>query len=64
MAAQYDSESKGERNLAFKPVSCSDILLGCIADLLNIACKKQSAKIQRHLVLALELRLSLFHSTL
>ena len=35
MAAQYDSESKGERTLAFKPVSPSHILKKLAVDLLN-----------------------------
>ena len=37
MAAQYDSESKGERNLAFKPVGYSCMLPECAADLPNAA---------------------------
>ena len=48
MAAQYDSESKGERNLAFKPVGPFHMLPRCTADLSHAVQKAQSAETPRN----------------
>ena len=53
MAAQYDSESKGERNLAFKPVGRSHILTKCTADFLSAVQKAQSTETPTFHILAL-----------
>ena len=53
MAAQYDSESKGERNLAFKPVGPFHMLPRCTADLFHARQKAQFAETPKHELLAL-----------
>ena len=51
MAAQYDSESKGERSLAFKPVGPFHMSPRCTADLFHAVQKAQSADIPSLLAL-------------
>ena len=53
MAAQYDSESKGERNLAFKPVGPFHMSPRYTADLFHAVQNVQSAETPGYQLIAL-----------